>query len=134
MPMDISKALAFIALPQNQPGTLATLHPDGGPHLSVVTGVVVDGKIWVSVTQSRVKTSNVRKNPRVAFSAGIKRWAAVEGTAALREGEGVLEELREYYRLARGEHPDWEDYDRAMIADRRLILQITPIRAYGAYV
>lgn len=134
MPLDIPKALAFIADPANQPGTLATLHPDGRPHISIVTGVVIDGAIWVSVTAGRVKTANVRRDPRVAFSAGTRTWAAVEGTGRFREGEGVLEDLRRYYRTARGEHPDWEDYDRAMIEDRRLILEITPIRAYGAYV
>jgi hypothetical protein len=43
----------------------------------------------------------------------------------------VLEKLRTYYRTARGEHPDWEDYDRAMIRDERLIIEIRPARAYG---
>jgi PPOX class probable F420-dependent enzyme len=130
--MDIPKALAFIA--ETGIGTLATLMPDGRPHVSVVTGVVVDGTIWISVTESRVKARNIRNDPRVAFLAGTSKWAAVEGTASLREGEGVLEDLRLYYRLARGEHPDWADYDRAMIADRRRILEISPIRAYGAFV
>jgi hypothetical protein len=43
----------------------------------------------------------------------------------------VAEALRHYYRKVRGEHPDWAEYDAAMIADQRLLLAITVERAYG---
>ena len=39
--------------------------------------------------------------------------------------------LVEYYRRASGEHPDWDDYRRAMIADKRLLARLTPTHAYG---
>ena len=47
------------------------------------------------------------------------------------DGGDVLERLRTYYRTARGEHPDWADYDRAMVQEQRLIIEIEPARAYG---
>ena len=31
-----------------------------------------------------------------------------------------------------GEHPDWDDYRRAMVADHRVVARLTPTRAYGA--
>lgn len=33
------------------------------------------------------------------------------------------------YRLVAGEHPDWDDYRRAMKAKRRVVLRIRPTRA-----
>lgn len=128
--MDISTALDHFK--SNATGTLTTLRPDGQPHVSVVFAAVVGESLWVSITQDRVKTNHVRADPRVAFASGIRPWAGVEGTATLHEGDDVLDRLRTYYRAAWGEHPDWDDYDQAMVRDRRLILEITPVRAYGS--
>jgi len=55
-----------------------------------------------------------------------------EGTAQLIEGDGLAEALRHYYRKVRGEHPDWAEYDAAMIADQRLLLAISVEHAYGS--
>ena len=65
--------------------------------------------------------------------AGKDFWEflVVEGQVRLVEGEGVLPALRDYYRKARGEHPDWEEYDAAMVRDQRLLLSISLDRAYG---
>jgi len=40
-----------------------------------------------------------------------------------------MEPLVDYYRRLAGEHPDWEDYRRAMIADQRALIRITIERA-----
>ena len=125
--MDIEQALEHFR--QHGTGTLATLHPDGSPHLSVVFASVVDDALWISSRQPLVKVKNIRRDPRVAFSSGIRPWAAVEGAARIHDGADVLERLRTYYRAARGEHTDWDDYDRAMIEERRLVIEITPARA-----
>jgi PPOX class probable F420-dependent enzyme len=125
--VELAEALAKA---QEQPGTLVTLFDDGRPQVSVVFAAVVDGHLWVSVTQDRVKTRNVRRDPRVVISFGTMPWFAIEGRATLREGPDVLEDLRRYYRTARGEHDNWEAYDAAMIADQRLIMEIEPLRAY----
>jgi PPOX class probable F420-dependent enzyme len=128
--MDIEQALEHFR--QNGAGTLATLHPDGRPQLSVVFASVVDNALWISSRQPLVKVKNIRRDPRVAFSSGVRPWAAIEGSARIRDGEDVLERLRTYYRTARGEHPDWADYDRTMLEEQRLIIEIVPARAYGS--
>lgn len=128
--IEIQAALSYIAGTEPR-GTLVTLFPDGRPHVSVVLAVVIDGHLWISSTQTRAKTKNVRIDPRVTFQAGSGPWVAIEGTARIREGDGILEDLRRHYRTARGEHPNWDEYDRAMIQDQRLIIDIEPIRAYG---
>lgn len=127
--MEIEQALAHIR--EHGTGTLATLRVDGSPHLSVVFASVVDGALWISSRQPAVKVRNIRHDPRVAFSTGVRPWVTIEGTARIHEGDDVLERLRTYYRAARGEHPDWADYDRAMVAEQRLVIEITPARAYG---
>jgi primosomal protein N'' len=46
--------------------------------------------------------------------------------------DATVEELVDVYRRVRGEdHPDWEDYRRAMVQDRRLVLRLRVGRAYG---
>ena len=128
--MDIVEALAFFEA-SKQPATLATLLPDGRPHLSVIFPAVVDGRIWISSTQTRVKTRNIRNDPRVSISVGVRPWVAVEGVARIHDGDDLADRLRRYYRVAAGEHPAWDDYDRAMIAEQRLIIEIEPARAYA---
>ena len=127
--MGIEQALAHVR--NNGSGTLATLRTDGTPHLSVVLAVVVNDTLWISTRAPLVKVMNLRRDPRAAFSSGIREWVTIEGTARLHDGDDALDRLRLYYRTARGEHPDWDDYDRAMIRDQRLIIEVVPARAYG---
>jgi hypothetical protein len=56
-------------------------------------------------------------------------WVQVEGPADLLELPDAMEELVAYYRSVAGEHPNWDDYRRAMERDRRLLLRITIERA-----
>ena len=43
-----------------------------------------------------------------------------------------MDELVEVYRAISGEHPDWDDYRRAMATDRRVVVRLRPTYAYGA--
>ncbi|MCY4653937.1 MAG: PPOX class F420-dependent oxidoreductase, partial [Dehalococcoidia bacterium] len=64
-------------------------------------------------------------------------YVVLEGYAkVLRRGESDDDELRDalrgIYRAASGqEHPDWEEYDRAMIEDRRAAVIVVPDHVYG---
>ena len=132
------RLLAFVA--ETRRGVLATLKRDGRPQLSNV-GYAVDGAglIRVSVTDDRAKTRNLRRDPRVSLhvaSTDFWTWVVVEGTAELTPVaadpyDGTVEELVAYYRGVAGEHPDWDEYRQAMVADRRLVVRFTPDHAYG---
>jgi hypothetical protein len=37
----------------------------------------------------------------------------------------AMEGLVDYYRRIRGEHPDWDEYRRAMVADNRLLIRVS---------
>ena len=131
--------LAFVA--QNRWGVLATVKSDGRPQLSNV-GYFYDAEeqlIRVSVTDSRAKTRNLRADPRVTLHVASKdfwTWVAVEGSAELTAvatdpNDATVEELVAYYRGINGEHPDWDEYRAAMVADRRLVVRFRPEHTYG---
>ena len=60
----------------------------------------------------------------------------LEGTAQIMaadntDAETLRQAFRDVYCSISGEHPDWDDYDRAMIADRRAVVIVRPERVYG---
>jgi PPOX class probable F420-dependent enzyme len=122
-------------------GVLATIKSNGLPQLSPVTPYYdrEAGIIYVSMTEGRAKTANLRRDPRAALevtSADGWAWATAEGTATL-TGPGSdphgpeVEALVDYYRSAAGEHPDWDEYRAVMVADRRVLMAMTVDRVYG---
>lgn len=135
MDMDEEKARAFVS--RNHGGILATIKRDGRPQLSNVAYFMDDdGALRISVTRDRAKTRNLLRDPRASLScldpANWYSYVVVEGDASFIDDDRALPELRRYYRRVRGEdHPDWEEYDRAMVAEGRVVLVITPRRYYG---
>jgi PPOX class probable F420-dependent enzyme len=128
-------------LAEGRIGVLATLRADGRPQLSPVTPYYDRdaGIIYVSITEGRAKTVNLRRDPRAALevtSADGWAWATADGTAEL-IGPGTdphgpeVEALVGYYRSAAGEHPDWDEYRAVMVADRRVLLALHVERVYG---
>ena len=154
MEIDLARARAF--LESRRQGILATIKRDGRPQLSNVLFVLDpdDDRIKVLIVIDQLEQW-LHRNPdlrdadlvralRQCDGAGLQAlllvrdefWMAVTRLARalevrLVEGEGVLPALRDYYRKARGEHPDWEEYDAAMVRDQRLLLSISLDRAYG---
>ena len=122
-------------------GTLATLKRDGRAQLSNVSYTYEpdDRMIKISTVLGRAKTANVRRDPRVSLLASKSEgwsYAVAEGTAspsrvAEEPNDDTVNELVEVYRAIAGEHPDWDDYRRAMVEDRRLVLRIAVEHVYG---
>lgn len=136
--MELSDALDFVR--DRRDGVLATLKRDGRPQLSNITyHLGDDGTVRISVTAGRAKTANLRRDPRASLHVSRSDfWAYVvlEGDAELTAtasdpGDATVDQLVEYYRAVVGEHEDWDDYRRAMVADGRLLVLLRPTRAYG---
>ncbi len=135
--MELAEALEFVAARHN--GVLVTQKRDTRPQLSNITYGVVDGVIKISITANRAKWANLRRTP--VASLYVSRddfWAyvVIEGDAELSEvatkpDDPGVEELIELYRAVAGEHPDWDDYRRAMVEDRRVVVRLRPTYAYG---
>lgn len=122
-------------------GVLATLKSDGLPQLSPVMPYYDEeaGLLYVSITEGRAKTANLRRDPRAALevtSQDGRSWATAEGPVTL-TGPGTdpqgpeAEALVAYYRRASGEHPDWDEYRAVMVSDRRVLMTMTVTHVYG---
>jgi PPOX class probable F420-dependent enzyme len=140
MPADIDPALLRIVANQKR-GVLVTLKRDGRPQLSTVA-YAYDAEratIRISVTDTRAKTRNLRRDPRCSFfvnSGDMGPYAVLEGTAQLTPvttdpHDASAEELVAVYRAISGEHPDWDEYRAAMITDQRLVVSFVIEYAYG---
>ena len=137
--MDLERALA--AARANQQSVLVTVRRDGRPQLSNVVHLVGDdGLVRVSTTADRAKFHNLRRTPWAALKVdGENFWsyAVLEGDATLSEvaadpGDAAVAELVALYRGISGEHPDWDEYRRAMVDDHRVVVRLGPTYAYGA--
>ncbi|ARG55402.1 MULTISPECIES: PPOX class F420-dependent oxidoreductase [Mycobacterium] len=52
---------------KSRTGTLATISPDGQPHLTAMWYAVVDGEIWLETKAKSQKAVNLKRDPRVSF-------------------------------------------------------------------
>jgi PPOX class probable F420-dependent enzyme len=128
-------------LADNTHGVVTTIKRDGRPQLSNVSYTFDPARrlIRVSITDGRAKTKNLRRDPRVSFYVSAPNFGAyvvAEGEAELTPvttapDDATADELVEVYRAIAGEHPDWDDYRKAMIKDERLVLRIPITRVYG---
>lgn len=133
------KLLALIS--GNSLGVLATIKGDGRPQLSNVSYYFDPRQltIAVSITEPRAKTRNLRRDPRASIHVSSDdgwAYAVAEGDAVLTPpaaaaDDDTVEALIALYRNIAGEHPDWDDYRRAMVDDRRVVLTLPISHVYG---
>jgi PPOX class probable F420-dependent enzyme len=136
--MDLNQAVDFARV--NAHSVLTTIRGNGRPQLSnVVHHVFDDGLIRISITADRAKYKNLRREPWAALhvtQSDFWAYAVIEGSVVLtpvatRADDATVDELVEYYRAVSGEHENWDEYRAAMVADRRVIVRLSPERAYG---
>ena len=130
--MNIADAVDVVR--QQHHAVLATTRSDGSPQMSPV-GVTADdaGRLLISSRATAYKTRNLRRDPRawvcVLPDAFYGRWIQVEGEVEIVELPDAMDLLIDYYRRISGEHPDWDEYRQAMVAEQRVVLRIRPTRA-----
>lgn len=133
------KLLAVIS--NNSLGVLATIKRDGRPQLSNVSYYFDPRKLTIqaSITEPRAKTRNLRRDERASLHVSCDdgwSYAVAEGNATLTppaaaEDDDTVEALIALYRNIAGEHPDWDDYRRAMVDDRRVVMTLPISHLYG---
>jgi PPOX class probable F420-dependent enzyme len=121
-------AREFVA--SNHRAVLITRRSGGGLQTSpVLVGVDGEGKLVISTREGAYKTRNLRRDPTavlcVVADSFFGRWMRIEGTAEVVPLPAAMEGLVDYYRGISGEHPDWDDYRRAMQQQRRVLLRIS---------
>ncbi|MFI6364617.1 PPOX class F420-dependent oxidoreductase [Nocardia sp. NPDC050630] len=136
--MEISSAVDFARTTKQS--VLTTIRRNSRPQLSNVLHVVGDdGIIRISITADRAKYHNLVRDPWAAIHVtrdDFFAYAVIEGTVDLTPvaadpHDQTVDELVAYYRAASGEHPDWDEYRKAMVTDRRALVRLTPTNAYG---
>ena len=136
--MDLSAAIEWAAGHRN--GVLITLRRDGRAQSSDIVYAVKDGEFHISLTDSRAKTRNMRRDPRVILHiSDPTSWSYVSIDAeaelspvAAQPHDATVNALAELYRtISGGDHPDWEEYREAMISEGRLIARIIPKSVTG---
>ena len=109
---------------------LITTRADGSPVSSPVTcGVDEQGRIVISTYPQRAKARNARRDARVSLCVLSDDWDGpyvhVDGTAEVLDMPEALDGLVDYYRGIAGEHPDWDEYRSAMVAQGKCLLRLT---------
>jgi PPOX class probable F420-dependent enzyme len=136
--MDLTQALPFITA--RRQGVVVTIRKNGRPQLSNILYVPDDdGSLRVSITDTRAKTANIRRDPRVSlyvsgdnfFQYVVLECAAELTPVAADPHDDTVDQLVAYYKAGQGEHDNWDEYRAAMVADKRLLLRLRPERAYG---
>jgi PPOX class probable F420-dependent enzyme len=136
--MELSDALNYAR--ERRQGVIVAIKSDGRPQLSnIVYGVDDDGTIRISATAGRAKTNNLQRDPRASLHVTDEHfgtYCVIEGDVEItpvttEPGDATSDALVAYYRSLAGEHPDWDEYRRAMIDEGRLLLLLRPTRAYG---
>ena len=129
--MNPTEAIAFIE--HHHRAVMATTRSDGNPQLSLVAAATEGDAVVVSTRQTAIKVKNIRRRPRVSLIVFTEQFygesVQVEGPVEVIELPAAMDGLMAYYRQVSGEHPDWDDYRRAMEREQRVLLRISVERA-----
>jgi PPOX class probable F420-dependent enzyme len=134
---------------QKSSAAMITLRADGTPHSARVGVAVVDGKIWSSGTQTRVRTRHLRRDPRsnlfVFDTSPDAKWLGLEAEVTILEGPDVPElSFRLMRKMQKDRAPEgmvgWfsgmlskDEFLDTMREEQRLIYEFHVKRAYGYY-
>ena len=129
---------AFVA--ETRRGVLTTFRRSGGAQMSIVTCGPYREGVAFTTTARRAKLINLQRAPRCSLMVAQEDWwgyVVLEGRAELLSPETtdaveLRETLRDVYRVASGtEHSNWQEYDAAMLEQRRSAVIIVPEHIYG---
>jgi uncharacterized pyridoxamine 5'-phosphate oxidase family protein len=130
-------------LENNHSAAMITIGDDGAPRAVRVGVALVDGKLWSSGTQDRVRTARLRRDPRCTLFVFDARWEwlTLETTVRLIEGADAPKmNLRLFQQMQNrptgnlswfGKELSPEAFLQAMIEEHRLIYEFEVMRGYG---
>ena len=124
-------------LSKHHAAVMATIRKDGLPHVTRVTIALVDGKLWSSGTQTRLRTKFLRRDPRATLcvldEGNAGRWLGLETNVRILDGADAPQQNLTLRRVIAGDPPNVEQYLREKIAEQRLIYEFDIVRAYGQH-
>jgi PPOX class probable F420-dependent enzyme len=136
--MELADALSFVR--GRRQGVVTTIRSSGRPQLSNILYALGDDDVArISVTDSRAKTKNLRRDFRASLyvaSGDFGSYVVLDATAELTPvatdpAHETVDELVSLYRSVAGEHPDWDEFRRNMVSEGRLVVRLHFDHAYG---
>lgn len=127
-------------LTENHKAVLSTFKRNGQAQMSVVMAGPFRGGVGVSVTESRAKYRNLKRDGRCSLLVSKDDWwgfVVLEGQAEIVDATNSsdsdrLAALRELYEaISGGPHENWDEYDAAMLKDNRAVVIVRPEHIYG---
>lgn len=128
-------------LEANHRGVISTKRPDGAVHSSIVVcGAYKGTAAFVSVYPKSQKIKNLRRDANCTVLAVTEDWRSyvtVEGTATLLDYVNTNPDvmrtmLREVYMSCSSTpHPNWDEFDDAMVKQKAVIVLVEPHKIYG---
>mgnify|MGYP001262465079 CR=1 FL=1 len=127
-------------LEKNHMGVMTTFRENGMPQLSIVSVGLFKEGVAFSTTQNRAKLGNLKRNQKCSLLVSQDDWReyiVLEGNASLlcpdvTDPDELRIALRDVYKTASGSvHPDWMEFDLAMVKDDRCVVLVVPNLLYG---
>jgi len=129
---------------------MTTLRRDGTAHAVRIGVALVDGKIWSSGTQRRLRTKHLRRDSRSTLFVFDSewRWLTAECRVNILDGpDAPQQHVRLFQVMQRGMQPQpppgrirWygsektiEEFLQIMRDEERLIYEFEALRVYGMY-
>ena len=117
----------------NSRAVMLTTRAGGAPAMAPVTVAVVDDQLIMSTRETAYKVRHLRDSPNTSLcifpDKWLGRWVQVNCQAEVISLPDAMDQLVDYYRTLQGEHPDWDDYRRAMIDDKRCVVRFEILSA-----
>ena len=124
-------------LQSNHSAIMVTLRQDGTPHVARIGVGLVDGKLQSSGTETRLRTSHLRRDPRATLCVLTDdnpwAWMGAECRVTIHDGPDAAELNLALYRVLAGEPENLEEYMQAMRDEQRLIYEFDIQRTYGQF-
>jgi uncharacterized pyridoxamine 5'-phosphate oxidase family protein len=130
-------------LDRQHSAAMITIGPGGVPRVVRVGVALVDGKLWSSGTQGRVRTQRLRRDPRCTlfvFDQAFS-WLALETAVSLLEGPDAAAQNLRLFRVMQnrpsgplswfGGDLDEAAFLQAMRDEDRLVYEFEVHRSYG---
>ena len=125
---------------------LATVRPDGRPHVTPLISVWLDDRLYFSTGEDERKAKNLAENPHCILLTGTNTWdegldVVVEGDAGLVTDDDCLRRVADAYLAKYGQAWSYtvrdgslhhgEDHAAGEYGARVLLYQIVPETAFG---
>ncbi len=126
--MDIAEARNFVS--KHHHGVLVTRKRDGNLQISPVSPAIdANGRVIISSRETAFKVKNLRRSSRASLCVFTEAfhglgWVQVDGKAEVISLPEAMELLMDWHRRVKGERQYWDEYEKTMEKQRRVILRI----------